>query len=272
MQVRHFFHLTSWSKSFKECMWKYWYQRLAKQYPESDWRFMNYGYAPLHDSFELKLNNQEDELNRLFIQLYAYVLKGLEIEGKQVLEVGSGRGGGADFVARYFLPASLTGLDYSSKNVELSKKFHHAPGLKFVEGNAEKLPFSDHSFDVVYNVESSHCYGNMRSFISEVARVLKPGGYFAWADLRLKDEMQELEELTALSNLKVISKENITANVIHALDLIADFKTKSIKEKVPYLMRNIFSEFAGVPKSKIYEGFKDGTVVYWVYQFQKPVC
>ena len=56
--------------------------------------------------------------------------------------------------------------------------------FRFEVGDSESIPFEDEKFDVVLNVESSHCYGDMDQFMSEVTRVLKPGGHFLWCDLR----------------------------------------------------------------------------------------
>ena len=59
---------------------------------------MNYDYAEL-DGSELDLHDHPEK-DRYFIQLYHYVAAAVELNGKKVLEVGSGRGGGASYVAR----------------------------------------------------------------------------------------------------------------------------------------------------------------------------
>ena len=56
--------------------------------------------------------------------------------------------------------------------------------IEFIQGSAERLPFGDEDFDVVINTESSHTYGSVAGFLSEVERVLQPGGYLLLADLR----------------------------------------------------------------------------------------
>ncbi len=42
------------------------------------------------------------------------------------------------------------------------------------------------------NIESSHCYGSMTRFLSEVSRVLRPNGYLLLADLRGTDGVEVL--------------------------------------------------------------------------------
>ena len=95
-----------------------------------------------------------------------------------MLEVGSGRGGGASYLSRYLRPRSVTGLDLSQKAVDLCNRHRKAPGLAFTRGDAQSMPFADSSFDAVVNIESSHCYPSMGKFLSEVHRVLRRAAAF----------------------------------------------------------------------------------------------
>ena len=85
----------------------------------------------------------------------------------------------------------MIGVDFSDKAVNLCKKYYCVDGLSFVPGDAEHLPFDDDSFDAVVNVESSHCYGSMATFLAQVKRVLKPGGHFLFADFRTREQIDE---------------------------------------------------------------------------------
>ena len=115
-------------------MWKWWYQKLAKTNDRSEFRFMNYGFE---DGNGLELE-PEDEPNRMFIQLYSMNIRGVDLEGRDVLEVGSGRGGGASWIAKTHSPARLTGVDFSSEAVGLCKRWYAGQSnLNFVEGNAQ---------------------------------------------------------------------------------------------------------------------------------------
>lgn len=270
MLIRLFFFLASLSSAIKEKLWNWWYQKLSSAYKKKDWRFMNYGYAPINEQLKLILKDEIDQENRLFIQLYQHTLLGVDLKGKEVLEVGSGRGGGADYVARYLAPSSIIGVDFAKNAIDLCNQFYNVPNLDFVEGNAENLPFENDCFDVIFNVESSHCYGNMNAFIAEVTRVLKPGGIFAWADLRTQKIMEKEDAIFMNSSLELLSKENITPNVLEALDLISNRKKEAIQKRVSYFWQSLFFEFTGVRNSKIYRGFQEGKMVYWCYRFQKP--
>ena len=181
MLAKFLLAITHGSPSLRRWLWKRWYQYLAG-YRLPDWSFMNYGFertGALDKWLDLEA---ADEPDRYCIQLYHQVAAAIDLEGLDVLEVGSGRGGGASYVRRYLKPRSLTGVDFSPKAVEFCRRKHTIDGLSFVVGDAESLPFEDASFDAVINVESSHCYGSLAAFFGQVKRVLRPGGHFLHAD------------------------------------------------------------------------------------------
>ena len=247
-------------------LWQWWYQKLSKSHIKQDFRFMNYGYV---DEKPPDLESQ-DEPHRLFIQLYDMNLRNILLKNKQVLEVGSGRGGGASWIARSMQPASLIGVDFSSEAISLCNNWYNGQkNLSFVEGNAENLSFPDSSFDVIYNVESSHCYGDVSKFINEVFRVLRVGGSFCWTDFRDDESMISINQMFLDSGFKIISKREITTEVLDALDSINDAKMSTIEELVPKTIRRSFETFAGVQGTPVYEAFRNKKLKYYSYQMTK---
>ncbi len=253
---------------FRKFSRKQMYQLLAMGYTKSDWKFMNYGYSPLDESLKPILH-AEDEINRYCIQLYHHVANAVDLKERNVLEVGSGRGGGADYIKRYLSPTRMVGVDFSPKAINLCEQYYNIDGLSFKVGDAENLPFNDQSYDVVVNVESSHCYGSMDIFLAEVNRVLKPGGYFLFADIRRSEELDLLDEQLANSKLHCIKKENISSNVIEALDADHDRRLEHIRRGVTKGLRTLFREFAGNKDTWIYKSLQVGIVVYQNFVFQK---
>jgi ubiquinone/menaquinone biosynthesis C-methylase UbiE len=188
-----------------------------------------------------------------------------------VLEVGSGRGGGASFVARYHRPAKIIGADFSPQAVELCRKRHASvPNLSFVVGDAEHLPFPDASFDAVLNVESSHCYGHIEKFFAEAARMLRPGGYFLYADFRPDEEGPAWSKaLAAQRNWELTGFEDITGAVADALQADDARKRKLIAEFIPPAFQHLFGEFAGLVGGQMYEGFRNRQMLYHRFAFRK---
>jgi spermidine synthase len=54
-----------------------------------------------------------------------------------MLEIGCGRGGGAEYMMRYLKPDSLVGVDLSESIITLCRKMYALVGLTFETGDAE---------------------------------------------------------------------------------------------------------------------------------------
>ena len=267
MIVKLFLRLTDYP-FFRRIIWKPFYEILAKKTQVESWNFMNYGYAPFEYETSLTLK-QEDEINRYSLQLYHYLATRVDISQKEVLEVGSGRGGGAAYIANYLQPKVITGIDIAHNAVELANRKHATGNLKFMQGNAEKLPFNDESFDVVINVESCHAYGSVPVFLKEVKRVLRPGGFFLCTDIRLASEMQTLKESLLATGMNLLSDEDITNNVVRAIETEEPEKQKRIAATIPKWFIKTFREFAGVKNSKAHRDLQSGTLIYHRFVLQK---
>src|SRR5918996_516876 len=193
MLIKVFLVLSGISPHIKKLLWRQWYQFLAGYHQTKDLSFMNYGYAPLHDhSYTVKLDGA-DEPNRYFIQLYHHIVSAVDLTNLDVLEISSGHGGGASYIKRYLKPKALTGVDFSDKAIQFCKHTHDVDGLSFIEGDAESLSFDAGGFDVVLNIESSHCYGSMETFLAHAKRVLRYDGYLLYADFRNKNDVELLQ-------------------------------------------------------------------------------
>ena len=155
---------------------KYGYRFLSRLLARDDVVFLNYGYEE-DPPMALPLA-ASDEPNRYPIQLYHRTATQVDLSGKQVLEVSCGHGGGASYLVRTLHPASYTGLDFNTDGIEFCRKRHNLPGLDFVQGNAESLPFPDESFDAVINVEAAHDYPNFPPFPRRSGTRAAPGRAF----------------------------------------------------------------------------------------------
>ena len=243
----------------KKFFWKKWYIIFANKVSNPDLRFMNYGYFSDDLNLDLRL---EDEKDRYSINLYHHVASQINLEGLKVLEVGSGRGGGCSYVSRYLNPSEIFGIDISPSAVDICNNIYNIDNLTFKVGDSENLPFDDNTFDAVINVESSHCYASMDKFIQEVARVLKPNAYFLFCDLRRDIYIQEMMDSINSNGLKLVSKTNISTNIIEATIRMSTDRKEAINKLKSGWFRNVLESFASVKGSKVHQSFEDGYLHY----------
>ncbi len=105
-----------------------------------------------------------------------------DVTGRDVLEVGCGAAQCARWLATH--GARAVGLDLSERQLQHARRIDDATGVPVpvVAGTATALPFADASFDVVFSafgaLQFVHEAGRA---VEEAARVLRPGGRFAFS-------------------------------------------------------------------------------------------
>ena len=92
--------------------------------------------------------------------------------GERILDLGCGDGQLTERIVH--AGASVTGIDASPKMVAAAR----ARGIAAEEGSAESLPCADHSFDAVFSNAALHWVRGQDAMMTEVRRVLRPGGRF----------------------------------------------------------------------------------------------
>jgi SAM-dependent methyltransferase len=97
---------------------------------------------------------------------------------ERILDLGAGRGFGTDILAR--TGAAVVGIDYHSEITIYARQKFPNPRIGFLCGDATRLPFPDATFWAVCSFEVIEHLPEavIDSYLSEVRRVLKPGGTF----------------------------------------------------------------------------------------------
>ena len=119
----------------------------------------------------------------------------------RVLDIAAGRGTSAITLATQF-GCEVIGVDYSPRNIAAAERAASACSLgaklAFYCGDAERLPFTDSSFDAIV-CECALCtFPNKQSAAAEFARVLRVGGRLGLSDLTRQGALPaELESLVS---------------------------------------------------------------------------
>jgi ubiquinone/menaquinone biosynthesis C-methylase UbiE len=234
----------------------------------NDILFINWGYEddpPMNIPLDAS-----DEPSRYSIQLYHRTATQVDLGGKRVLEVGCGHGGGASYLMRTLHPAAYTGLDLNWAGIRFCRRAHKMPGLEFKQGDAEKLPFPDESFDAVINVESSHCYPHLSRFFAEVGRVLRPGGHFLYSDMRQAPEIPAWQAAIADAPMRLLSEKVINAEVLRGLEKNSARQARMINRTFPAVIRRIARQIFGLKGGSFFQSLQNGGISYRVFCFVKP--
>jgi 2-polyprenyl-6-hydroxyphenyl methylase/3-demethylubiquinone-9 3-methyltransferase len=104
----------------------------------------------------------------------------LKPQGKSALEVGCGGGILSEEIAR--MGFDLTGIDPSKHSLQIASDHAKAGRLriKYDIGTGEALPYRDNAFDIVLCFDVLEHVRDVPKVISEISRVLKPGGVFCY--------------------------------------------------------------------------------------------
>lgn len=102
---------------------------------------------------------------------------------KAVLEIGCGIGFVSYYMAKTY-NMTVYGIDYDDEQIQRANKLQpKIDHFYFLVEDAAKLSFEDSSFDLVLSQNVFHHIPNWGNAVQEVARVLRPDGYFIWLDL-----------------------------------------------------------------------------------------
>lgn len=147
------------------------YARYEREDRDALWSLENAGYGRT--------------AHELDVETIGAIRRSLEKESRNVLDLGCGSGDLMWQARKAGLAATWTGVDLRPPAVETAAE--RLPDVDFVVASADNLPFADAAFDVVVAkvLFSSLPSRPLESAVAdEVGRILKPGGWLVWLDLR----------------------------------------------------------------------------------------
>lgn len=132
-----------------------------------------------------------------------------------VLDVGCGGGGFLRKLSERYPYAMLFGIDLSEDAVrmtsEVGSDLVESGSLELAVGSAESLPYEDGAFDMATAIETYFFWPDLEEGVSELSRVLSPGGVLMIAsELRLGgDDEAEVLEKCGEYGMRLLSDEGM---------------------------------------------------------------
>lgn len=137
----------------------------------------------------VSMNKANQSVNQRSISLLAVSAH------EQVLEIGPGNAAFAADIVDAAPGVHYTGIDWSADMVSaarlLNSELVNQQRAGFYQGDALQMPFTDNAFDKILSVHTLYFWKDPAGVLTEVARLLKPGGLFclAWGDQSFMEKL-----------------------------------------------------------------------------------
>lgn len=209
-------------------------------------------------------------------------LRGIRCQPQTILDLGCGTGYFESFLKELYPTAKIIGLDKSDgmlAQAQLKEAEYQLKDIHWVNGCAEDLPFSDHSFELVYSNLMLHWSNNFVKCLKEIHRILKPEGLllfsmvgpdtlqelrYCWKTI---DEQPHVHQFVDMHDLgdnllqtsfayPVMDIEYFTLLYSEALDLMKELKKLGVQNIAQNRQRGLTSKGALKKLIRTYESFR----------------
>jgi sarcosine/dimethylglycine N-methyltransferase len=210
----------------------------------------------------------------------------------RVLDIGSGYGGGARYLAQAY-GCRVVALNLSAVENTRARALNAAQGLderiNVVDGSFEAIPAADAAFDVVWSQDAILHSGDRARVLAEVARVLAPGGHFVFTDPMQADDCPQgvlepilarihlsslgspgfYREAAARVGLREIDFEPLTHQLVAHYQRVLDETTRRTADLAAHVSGDYIERMKKGLRHWI-EGGQAGWLTWGVLSFRKP--
>jgi len=202
-------------------------------------KFMNHGYYPIHKfSEDLECESKYES------SLYFYLLDFYKnnTNSKKILDIGCGRDGGIYYLNKKYNFLESHAIDICKENIEFCRTIYLNSNIKFLVQDAVNLKYEKNYFDIILNVESSHCYKSRIMFFNESFKILKKDGYFLYTDTVPNQKVADSIFEYLRSKYRNVIVNDITKNVCQSCYNLKNdlLKNKKINDDAFDYLINIF--------------------------------
>jgi ubiquinone/menaquinone biosynthesis C-methylase UbiE len=147
------------------------------------------------------------------------ITKGPKNPPRRIIDVGCGTGRLLRAASAYWPEAELLGVDPAGQMISEAQRLN--PKAIFKVASSESLPFPDHTADIALSSVSFHHWSDQKKGLQEIARVLRPDGWFCLADItfllakwfeRLGGKVRSRQQIRAQvlgAGLRVLQQQNL---------------------------------------------------------------
>lgn len=234
--------------------------------------FLNWGYDPVSDCPGPDLLS--GGVNASHVRLVHELLSDTPLEGRNILDVGCGRGGLLSVLASRCPPRRLAGIDLCPENIDFCRSVEALRGVRFLVADACHLPQTDRSVDVLFNLESAGAYPDLVSFLMHVARVLRLDGVFLYGDVLPASSVPHMVVGLGSLGLELIDDRDITPNVLESRRRSGDVERRIFADvlQTSELLSNFLESYRASPGSPLFRAMEEGHIVYRLMRYRKTGC
>jgi sarcosine/dimethylglycine N-methyltransferase len=196
-----------------------------------------------------------------------------------VLDIGSGYGGAARYLAETF-GCTVTALNLSEKENQRNREINIERGLSdkinVIDGSFEDIPADDQKFDIVWSQDAILHSGHREKVLQEVERVLKPGGRFIFTDPMQSDNCPDgvLKTILDRIHLSTLGSPKFYRNTLSALGMAEVHFEEHTQQLINHYTsvlqetKNRQDELSKAVSVEYIERMKNG-LVHWIEGGQK---
>lgn len=129
----------------------------------------------------MQIANPTQDPHASLVNEVQLLLQTLPLNGASIIELGCGKAEKTRTLAENGQPWEILALEVDTVQHQHNLRITDLPTVRFAHGGAEAIPAADNSVDLVLLFKSLHHVplASMDQALTEIARVLKPGGH-AW--------------------------------------------------------------------------------------------
>lgn len=160
-------------------------------------------------------------------------IRSLKLKPHKILDVGTGTGEVAFLLNKAYKKADIIGSDIAPGMIKRAGEKNRSGKISFEVADAESLPYSDGTFDLVASSTAYQWVENLNKAFSEASRVLKKGGNFAFVTMGPKThaELRRSFKTIVDRNAEYFHKYSSAEKIMSALKK-SGFKILSVRREV----------------------------------------